>query len=296
MIQMDFDAIFRAYYSVFRADSDVPASTDDEYTVGMRLANEAINYWKAYDATYWKELYDTNQNDGSGSQTIVTSDTTYAAPTNFSEAGGFVRVKNSNGVEVQRYPIIEPHEAQFQGDSSSYCYFTKGSHFYQTGTASQSGTTVTGSGTTWTAAMVGMQFVFATGESATITAFGSTTSLTVSVTQTVASTTYYIQTDGYVLNLNPAPTSNYNGMDIDYVYYKNPTEFTTGTSVTEMSNPYFIVHRMLAMQYRASRNPYYQSALKDSENTIRVMQLSNNSGTWANPPTVTDTSGSQWGA
>lgn len=227
---MDFDAIFQAYYSLFRADSDVPTSTDDEYTVGLRLANEAINYWKAYDSTYWKELFDTNQVDGTGAQTIVTGQTSYTAPTNFSEAGGFVKIVNSDGNIVQRYPIVEPQEVQFLDDGSDYCYFT-----------------------------------------------GS-------------------PKDGYTLNINPAPTSNYNGMDIDYVYYKNPTELTTGTSTTEMSNPYFIVHRMLAQQFRASRNPYYASALKDSENTIRTMQLSNNSGNWANPPTMTENSGSQWGA
>lgn len=230
MIQMDFDDIFQAYYSLFRADSDVPTSTDDEYTVGLRLANEAINYWKAYDSTYWKELYTTNQIDGTGDQTIVTGQTSYDAPTNYSEAGGFVKIVNSDGNVVQKYPIVEPQEVQFLGDDSDYCYFT-------------------GSPKT-----------------------------------------------GYTLKINPAPTSNYNGMDIDYVYYKNPTELTTGTSTTEMSNPYFIVHRMLAQQFRASRNPYYSSALKDSENTIRTMQLSNNSGNWANPPTMTENSGSQWGA
>lgn len=295
MAKLTYDEIFTAYYSLFRADSDVPASTDDEYTVGMRLANEAIARWANYDGVYWKELFSTNQTDGSGSQTIVTGDQTYAAPTNFKEAGGFVKVNNSDGNEVKRYPIIEPHEAQFMGNDTTYCYFTRGSQFYSTGTASQSGTTVTGSGTTWTSAMVGMQFVFATGESATITAFSSTTSLTVSVSQTVASTTYHIDTTGYVLNLSPAPNSDLNGMDVDYVYYKNPTIFTTGTSVTEMANPYFIVHRMLGQQFRASRNPYYASALRDSEDTLKIMQTNNNSGTWSNPWEMADRSGTSWG-
>lgn len=64
---------------------------------------------------------------------------------------------------------------------------------YSTGTASQSTTTVTGSGTTWTSAMVGSQFVFTNGVSAgTITAFGSATSLTVSTSQTVTSQAYKI--------------------------------------------------------------------------------------------------------
>lgn len=230
MTQMTFNQIYAAFYALFRADSDVPTSTDDEYTVGMNLANEAINYWAAYDSTKWKELYDTNQLDGTGAQTIVTGQKTYTAPTNFSEAGGFVKIVNSDGNTVQRYPIVEPNEVQFRGDDSDYCYFT--------------------------------------GDSIS----------------------------GYTLNLNPAPTANLNGLDIDYVYYKNPTNFTVGSSVTEMANPYFIVHRMLAMQFRASRNPYYASALKDSENTIRVMQLSNNSGNWSNTPEMTDNSGTQWGS
>jgi hypothetical protein len=229
MATMTFSDIFTAYYSLFRADSDVPISTDDEYTVGLRLANEAINYWSNYDGTYWKELYSTNLTDGSGAQTIVTSQTTYTAPTNFREAGGFVRILDTDGNEVQRYPIIEPQEAQFKVTDSDYCYFTS--------------------------SVAGV----------------------------------------YTLNINPSPSSSLNGLRIEYVYYKKPTELTVGTSTTEMSNPYFIVHRMLAMQFRASRNPYYQSALKDSENTVRTMQLDNNSGSWANPWNQADNSGTSWG-
>src|SRR3990167_3981176 len=127
-----FDNIFQAYYSLYRTDSDVPASTDDEYTVGMRLANEAINRWANYDGVYWKELFTTLQTDGGGTQTVSTGTTAYLAPFNFREAGGFVKVNNSNGNEIQRYPIIEPQEAQFKGDNSEYCYFTKGQNYYST--------------------------------------------------------------------------------------------------------------------------------------------------------------------
>ena len=68
---------------------------------------------------------------------------------------------------------------------------------YNTGTASQSLTTVTGVGTTWTSAMVGSQLVYANSVSAgTITAFGSATSLTVSTSQTVASQAYNIAYTG----------------------------------------------------------------------------------------------------
>lgn len=293
---MQFDEIFTAYYSLYRADSDIPASTDDEYTVGMRLANEAINRWANYDGMYWRELFTTLQTDGGGTQTISTGVTSYLAPGNFREAGGFVKVLATDGTTQASYPIIEPQEAQFRDTNSSYAYFTKGQNYYSTGTVSQSTTTLTGSGTTFTAAMVGMQVQYASGETATITAYSSATSLTVSPSQTVASTTYKIVNKGWTLNLNPSPDSSLNGLDIDYVYYKNPSEFTTGTSRTEMSDPYFIIHRMLANQFRAARNPYYSSAKADAENALRQMQADNNTGGFANPPTLSDNSGSSWGA
>lgn len=292
---MTYDEIFAAYYNLYRAEATTPTSSDDEYTIGMRLANEAVRRWANYDGMYWKELFDTNQNNGTGDQTITTSDTSYYAPVNFREAGGFVKIKNSTGDTVRSYQIIEPQEAQFRNDSSQYAYFTNSPLYYSTGTASQSGTTITGSGTTWTSAMTGMQIQFVTGETATIT-FVSTTSLTASVSQTVASGAYRILTNNrFQLNINPAPDASVNGMDIDYVYYKKPTEFTTGTTTTEMANPDFIVHRMLANRFRASRNPYYTSALRDSEDAIKNMKIDNDSGSWANPWKVPDNSGSVWG-
>lgn len=78
-------------------------------------------------------------------------------------------------------------------------YFGTAPTFYSTGTASQSGITVTGAGTTFTAAMVGMTIVFSTGESAVISTYVSATSITVGTSQTVSSTTYVINApfDGF---------------------------------------------------------------------------------------------------
>jgi hypothetical protein len=61
---------------------------------------------------------------------------------------------------------------------------------YNTGTASQTTTVITGSGTTWTSAMVGDQMIFANGASETITGYTSATSLTGSVSQTESSQNY----------------------------------------------------------------------------------------------------------
>lgn len=295
MASMDFDDLFEQYYTLYRAEAVTPSDTDDEYTIALRLSKEAINHWATYDGVYWKELYDTNQNDGSGSQTITTGTKTYSAPTNFQEAGGYVKVLNSDGNTVQSYPIIEPQEVQFRSDDSTYCYFTKSPNYYSTGTASQSSTTITGLGTTWTSAMVGMEFIFVTGETATITAFNSTTSLTASVSQTVSSSAYRIVSNGYQLHLNPAPTSSINGMDIDYVYYRKPKYLTSGSSIPDMQDPMFIVHRMLAQRFRSSMNPYYTSAKNDAENSLKKMQIDNNSGSWDNPWSMPDNSGAIFG-
>lgn len=103
--------------------------------------------------------------------------------------------------------------------------------------------------------------------------------------------------NGFILHLNPVPDTAIVGMTIDFVYYKKPTLFTTGgTEVTEVSDPYFIVHRMLANRFRGSRNPYYGSAKTDAEDVLKTMKMHNDSGSWANPWKLEDTSGAQFGA
>ena len=231
---MTFDQIFETYYGLYRAEADTPASTDDEYTVALMLSREAITRWSNYDGTYWKELFTTLQSSTQVLPALVTTVSTgvstYTAPTDMREAGGFVKLLDANGNTVQSYPIIEVEQAQFKGDSSTYCYFTGDPN------------------------------------------------------------------NGFVLHLNPAPGASLNGLAIDYVYYKKPTYFTTGTDVTEMADPMFIVHRMLANRFRVSRNPYYSSAKIDAEDCLRTMQADNNSGNWADPWKLQDSSGSVWGS
>lgn len=69
---------------------------------------------------------------------------------------------------------------------------------YNIGLASQSGNTVTGTGTTFTAAMNGGRIIFANGDWAFITAFVSGTQVTVSPSQTVSSQAFvvYFPTSG----------------------------------------------------------------------------------------------------
>lgn len=79
---------------------------------------------------------------------------------------------------------------------------TSGSITYSIGSASQLLTTVTGTGTLWTQAMIGGLIVFANGTQAFITGFNNSTSLTVDQSQTVPSQNY---------------TLYYNGLQIDNI-------------------------------------------------------------------------------
>lgn len=231
---MDYDSIFQQMYTLYRAESDTPDSTDDEYIIGIRLANEAVSRWENFDNTYWKELFTTLQDSTQSSPTLVTtlasSTKDYVAPTDMREVGGNVRVLDSNGDTLTEYPIVEPQDVQFQYNGSKYAWFT--------------------------------------GDA----------------------------TNGYTMHLSNNPTTAEIGKEFDYDYYKKASTFSTGTDTTEMQNPYFIVHRMLANRFRSSRNPYYQSALRDAEEQLKVMQTENNSGTWANPWAIADRSGTAWGA
>jgi hypothetical protein len=218
---MDFDSLFATYYQLYRGEADTPASTDDEYAVALGLSKEAITRWSNYDGTYWKELFTTAGTEGTGAAlTVVAGTSDYAAPTAMREAGGFIKLKDSDGYTVQSYPILEPEQVQFRNEAATYAYFTG----------------------------------------------------------------------------DPEPTTALAGLTIDYTYYKKPTYFTTGTDKTEMADPMFIVHRMLANRFRVSRNPYYNSAKIDAEDCLRTMQADNNSGNWASPWSLVDNSGSVWGS
>lgn len=224
---MTYDDIFTAYYTQYRTEAQIPPSTDDEYVIGLNLANEAINRWSNYDNTYWKELFTSRVAADDGDAVIAASTVTYATPEDMREGGGFIRLYDNNNVTQMRIPIIEPQDAQFKGDNSTYAYFTGNPG------------------------------------------------------------------NGFTLNLNPVPTTAMVGLNIDYIYYKKPTLFDTSdnTLITEMSQPYFIVHRMLANRFRGSRNPYYQSAKTDAEDVLVTMQMDNNSGNWADPWKLADNSG-----
>lgn len=227
---MTQDDLFESYYTQYRTEADTPNSSDDEYTIFTRLANEGINRWANYDATFWKELYQTAQLEGDGDLVITATTSEYQAPDNMKKAGGYLRLYDSNNVTQSRIKIVEPQDAQFRGDSNRYCYFIGDPN------------------------------------------------------------------NGFTLIVNGLTDAD-TGRNMDYVYYKKPTLFTLAgrTDVTEVPQPYFLVHRALANRFRGSRNPYYQSAKNDAEDVLKTMKMENDSGSWADPWQLADNSGTTWG-
>lgn len=225
---MTFTEIFTNYYTLYRGDSETPSTTDPEYTVALRLANNAVNRWANVDDVYWNELYTNLQSASDGTKTTTSGTKTYSAPTDMREAGGFVELLDGTTLQ-ERIELVSPERVQFLDDNAVFAYFTGDPN------------------------------------------------------------------NGFTLNLNKAPTTT--GLNIDYIYYKKPTEFTTGTDKSEMSNPWFIVHHMLANRFRASRNwSAYQTSLRDAEEALKNMQQHNFSGTWSNPVSLQDNSGAVWGS
>ena len=226
---MNFTEIFKAYYQQYRGIGTIPATTSQEYSLALGLANEALTRWANYDNVFWNTLYTTPQNEND-TVSIVTNQVQYSVPDNFKAPGGNIKILDTNKNTARTYRLITPDRTQFYGDHTHYAYF-----------------------------------------------MGD-------------------PSNGFTLNINPAPDVSINGMQIKYVYYKTPTLYANGSDVSEIPNAYFIVHRMLANRFRASRNPYYTDALRDAEDALSIMKMENDSGSWSNPVTVSDTSNTNWGS
>lgn len=80
---------------------------------------------------------------------------------------------------------------------------------------------------------------------------------------------------GYTLNVNPNLTYT-TGHLIEYEYYRQATYFIATTSKTEMSNPMFIVHDVVAKLYRSDGMlTESRDELQIAENLLQEMKAEN---------------------
>lgn len=87
--------------------------------------------------------------------------------------------------------------------------------------------------------------------------------------------------DGFTLNFNPNVTLT-TGDSINYEYYKTATPFTTTTSTTEISNPYFIVYTVLAQFIKLDGEDNTQE-LQNAEEALEQMRVMNEAGLFGVP-------------
>lgn len=96
---------------------------------------------------------------------------------------------------------------------------------------------------------------------------------------------------GFKLHVASDLTVQYDGWNIDYVYYKEPTLLPTtsdpSTTVIEMSDPNFAIQDMLSSRYANARNGFgYKTSQKDANNALINMKIENSSGTPGNSANI----------
>lgn len=124
---MDFETLFGLFYTKYRGEESPPTTTDPEWAIAVRNYNDALMRMSHFDDTKWNFMYETLQDVVQVSpvlvKTLSTGDTTYTAPANMSEPGGYVTFIDTNDGR-NNYPLLQPHEIQSITSTSQAAYFT----------------------------------------------------------------------------------------------------------------------------------------------------------------------------
>lgn len=109
--------------TLYESDSDVPTSTEDDYTTWLSLLNVAVNLWENEEGLLWRELF-VKLADAADGDTSTDGTTSYTCPTDFIfPASGYVWI--GTGTNKTAYKVVGREEMQlYENDSSNWCYFT----------------------------------------------------------------------------------------------------------------------------------------------------------------------------
>ncbi len=191
-----------AIHVKYEGNSSTPASSDDDWTVRLRLINDWINRWENVDGVLWRELWAT-------ASLGTVSGTTFNLPADYKFGGGFV--KFVNGAVTTYFSIIDPGDIQVKATTDAYAY-------------------VTG------------------------------------------------KPGAYTLTINPTPVSGDNiyGATATMPYYKYATALASASDVTEVPDPYFLVHGVIAdLRYLDNDTTGYQLAFTQGEARLNQMRVRN---------------------
>lgn len=119
MAQLSENEILDIVYALKEGDDDGWEATSDEYLVGRKYCNAAINLWEHYENTIWRELWVTLTAAATGDKTTTAGTYTYDCPTDMRTPASWVRV---NG---EFFTIVPPEKVASLADSDGHwCYFT----------------------------------------------------------------------------------------------------------------------------------------------------------------------------
>lgn len=125
-----FQTIFEEYYTLFRGDSDVPSTTDSEWTIAVRFGNTALRRLQEVDAEDWDWLWTTASDEGESHTYTTGTDqptlTTYDGPTDMVRPGGWVKVVNPADGSFFHIDVIPAYNVQRMAQAAPYAYWTGG--------------------------------------------------------------------------------------------------------------------------------------------------------------------------
>lgn len=115
-------------HTLYEADTDTPASTDEDYLIRRKYLNMGIAFWETWRGVKWKELYTTLDDVSTGATTTILTGATQAnCPTSLVDTLGFVQVVDSSNNAVN-YLEVKQHEWQMyiRGSSTAKVYCLTG--------------------------------------------------------------------------------------------------------------------------------------------------------------------------
>ena len=113
-------------YSLYGGDdADGWATTDDEYLVARKYANDAIFRWEFYDNTKWNELWTDLTSASDGTKTLTAGTWDYSCPSDMRYPASWVRTIGVNSSSVTFWRVIPVEKSADYADSTDkVCWFT----------------------------------------------------------------------------------------------------------------------------------------------------------------------------
>lgn len=108
--------------TLYEADSEAPASGEEDFDVWLSLLNVAVNIWENEEGILWKSLFVKLSAAPDGDKTTDGTNS-YDCPALFQfPASAYVWI--GSGTNKTAYKVIKQEEVQlYENDSSNWCYF-----------------------------------------------------------------------------------------------------------------------------------------------------------------------------